>query len=347
MRPSLAHLAAALLLASAACIGTRTTVVVLKSGQEVRGQVHGEADGLLDFVALGGEELPLARVHVRAIEGHGPGADPPILWRTVPATSGPRDAAGPGLSPPGSYVRVGRGPAGGSLDVAVAAFERADGRRVYLVGAVHIAHADTFAAQQSVLDAMDLVLWEGVGAKEKPSVEALERFDVLFKAQVLLKNILNLDFQLEQVDYDRAFWRNSDMGVNQLQAELDARGLSIIPNEELFRALFGTLFRFIDPARVPRHEALGRQYRGLVAPFMSDPERLFKQAGAEGLKLVLIEMRDRVVMDDLAAVLAGPDPPQRIGLYYGAAHLPDMARILTDEMGFGHLGVHWIEAWRY
>jgi len=338
------HLA---LLLVAACVGPHGTVVVLKTGQELHGDVRGEADGVLDFVDDDGEELPLSRVHVLAVEGWGPGADPPILWRRVPATSGPFDAAGRDILPPASYVRVTHGPAGGSLDVAVAAFERADGRRVYLVGAVHIAHPDTFAAQQSVLDGMDLVLWEGVGAKEKPSVEAMERFDVLFKAQVLLKNILNLEFQLEQVHYDRGFWRNSDMGVNQLQAELDARGLSIIPNEELFRALFGTLFKFIDPTRVPRNEALGRQYRGLVAPFMADPERLFEQAGAEGLKVVLILLRNRVVMDDLAAVLAEPDPPQRIGIYYGAGHLPDMARILVDEQGFRYLGVHWIPAWRF
>jgi hypothetical protein len=346
MRRRALRLAAALLLA-AACAGPRGTVVVLKSGQELRGELRGAQDGLLDFVAEDGEELPLSRQHVRAIEGHGPGADPPVLWRKVPATSGPRDATGSGLQSPASYVRVTSGPEGGALDAAVAGFERADGRRVYLVGAVHIAHAETFVAQQSVLDAMDLVLWEGVGGQEKPSVEAMERFDVLFQTQVLLKNVLNLDFQLEQVDYERSFWRNSDMGVDQLQAELDARGLSLLPNEELFRALFGTLFRVIDPARVPRNEALGRPYRALVAPFMADTERLFAQAGAEGLKVVLIELRNRLVMDDLAAVLAGPDAPQRIGIYYGAGHLPDMARILLDEMGFSYLGVHWIEAWRF
>ena len=340
------RLLAALLLA-AACAGPRGTSVVLKTGQELHGEVRGEEAGVIDLVGMAGEELPLARVHVRAIEGDGPYADPPILWRTVPATSGPLDAAGPGLPPPTSYIRALRTEEGGTLDVGVGAFERADGRRVYLVGAVHIAHPETFAEQQSILDSMDLVLWEGVGGHEKPSEEAMERFDVLFKVQTALKNILNLDFQLERIDYHRGFWCNSDMGLNQLQAELDRRNLSIMPNEELVRGLFGTIFKVIDPKKVPRNEQVGRTYRALVAPFMADTEQIFAQAGAEGLKEVLINMRNRKVMDDLAVVLAEPDAPQRIAIYYGAGHLPDMARILVDEMGFSYLGAHWITAWRY
>ena len=343
-RPS--RLLAALLLA-AACAGPRGTVVVLKSGQELHGEVRGEDAGVVDLVARDGEELPLARINVRAVEGDGPFADPPILWRTVPATSGPFDAAGPDLPPPSSYIRALRTEDGGTLDVAVGAFERPDGRRVYLVGAVHIAHPETFAEQQAILDSMDLVLWEGVGGHEKPSEEAMERFDVLFKVQTALKNVLNLDFQLERIDYKRGFWRNSDMGLNDLQAELDRRNLSIMPNEELVRGLFGTIFKVIDPKKVPRNETVGRGYRALVAPFMSDPDKLFEQASAEGLKEVLIGMRNRKVMDDLAAILAEPDAPQRIAIYYGAGHLPGMAQIMMDEMGFRYLGAHWITAWRY
>src|SRR5262249_9704899 len=153
------------------------------------------------------------------------------------------------------------------------------GRRVYLVGAVHVAHAEFFKAMQAVLDSMDLVLWEGVGGKEKPTEEAMARFDVLFKSQMLLKNLLNLDFQLDAMDYKRPFWRNSDMSINELQALLDARGLSIIPNEQLFRAVFGTLFTFVDPEHVPRNEATARGYRALIAPLMADPERMMLQAG--------------------------------------------------------------------
>ena len=329
----------------AACAGARPTVVVLKNGTELRGEVRGVQDGIVDLVAPDGEELPLPRQHVLAIEGDGPFADPPILWR-VPADKW-TGSDWLGGEPPASWVRVVRHGAEGALQVAAGAFERADGRRVYLVGAVHVAHAEAFAAQQSLLDSMDLVLWEGVGGKDKPDPEVMARFDVLFKTQVLLKNILDLEFQLEQIDYVRPFWRNSDMQLAEVQAELDRRGLSILPNEELFQALFGTLFKFVDPARVPRNAALGRTYRGTVAPLMADTERVFQHAGAEGLKEVLVLARNRKVMADLAAVLADAAPPRRIGIYYGAAHLPDMARALQQELGVRWVGVHWVTAWRW
>jgi len=336
-------LASAALLA--ACASPRPTVVVLKNGTVLAGEVRGVQDGIVDLLAPDGEELPLPRLHVLAIEGDGPFADPPILWRVPPASDSPRDALGG--APPASWVRAVRDGPAGSLDVAAGAFERADGRRIYLVGAVHVAHTDAFAAQQSLLDSMDLVLWEGVGGKDKPDPEVMARFDVLFKTQVLLKNILDLEFQLDEIDYARTFWRNSDMQLAEVQAELDRRGLSILPNEELFQAVFGTLFRFVDPARVPRNAALGRTYRGAVAPLMADTERLFERAGAEGLKEVLILERNRKVMRDLAAVLGEAQPPRRIGIYYGAAHLPDMARALQQELGFRWVGVHWVPAWRW
>jgi hypothetical protein len=316
-------------------------VVVLKSGTVLEGEVERVDAGILAVRDAAGEELPLARLNVRSIEGEGPHADPPLLWREVPASA--RGAA------PTSFVRAVRNADGtGSLDVGIGALQDpATGRRVYLVGAVHIAHRECFVALQSVLDAQDVVLWEGVGGKEKPTEEALERFDVLFKTQVLLKNILNLDFQLQEVDYERSFWRNCDMSVNDLQAELDARGLQIMPNEELFRALFGTLFKLVDPHAIPRSEAMGRPYRAMLAPLMSDPDRIFSQAGAEGLKVVLIDLRNRVVVDEVERLLDDPAGPQRIGVFYGAGHLTGMLAALQAERGLQYLGTHWIPAWRF
>jgi hypothetical protein len=315
------------------------TKVVLKTGKVLVGELRGIQDGILDFVQEGGDELPLPRTHVRAVEGFGPNSDPSILWRKV---------ARSGSQPPTNFVRTAHHADGtGSLDVGVAAYENpTSGRRVYLVGAVHVAHIETFAAQQSLLDSMDLVLWEGVGASEKPEPEVLERFDVLFKSQVMLKNILDLDFQLDQINYERPFWRNSDMSINEVEAALTERGLSMIPNEEIFRAIFGTIFKLMDPASIPRNAALGKYYRTSIAPLMADMDQLMNQAGTEGLKEVLIELRNEVVMADLADLLSVPGA-ERIGVYYGAAHLPDMDRTLREELGLQFLGMHWIPAWRY
>lgn len=335
--------AAAVLALLAGCFAPgpteRPTLVVLKSGKVLTGEVRGVANGIIDFVDETGEELPLPRTLVRALEGGGQFADPLILWRKV---------ARAGAQPPANFVRTAHHADGsGSLDVGVSAYEQpGTGRRVYLVGAVHIAHVETFVAQQGVLDAMDIVLWEGVGAEEEPDPKVLERFDVLFKAQMMLQKVLDLDFQLDNINYDRSFWRNSDMSINEIEAALKQRGLSMIPHEELFLAVFGTIFKFVDPRSIPRNPTVGRMYRASIAPLMADIESLMNQAGTQGLKEVLIELRNEVVMADLRELLDAPGP-ERIGIYYGAGHLPDMDRVLRDELGLEFLGVHWIPAWRY
>ncbi|MEW6741271.1 MAG: hypothetical protein AB1486_00810 [Planctomycetota bacterium] len=322
--------------------------VVLKSGQVLEGTVRGMAHGLFEFDNGSGATVPLARAHVRAVEGEGAYADPGILWRTIPAP------AGGGTLPqaPEAFLRTSKDPENGlgSLDVAVVAYEHPEThRRVYLVGAIHVAHASFYQAVQSILDAMDLVLWEGVGSKEKPSREAAERFDVIFRAQIMLRNILNLDFQLDEVDYKRRFWRNSDMSINELERLLKERNLEIIPNEKLFRLVFGTLFSIVDPESFPRNETIARPYRAMLAPFLANQdafEQIFAQAGGEGMKEIVIEARNRVVIKDLTEILSKPGP-QRIGVFYGAAHLPDMDKAVREELGLQFKGLHWIPAWWY
>ncbi len=322
-----------------------TARLVLKSGTVLTGEVLDIDNGIIEFVSEDGDELPIARIHVRAIEG-GPFSDPALLWRELPSGRVAADK-------PEAFLRTTPNDdpdafmGSGTLDIATAAYEHpVSKRRVYLVGVVHIGHAEYFEELQHELDAMDLVMWEGVGAKEKPTRETAERFDVLFRVQVLLKNLLNLDFQLEEIDYERPFWRNSDVSINRLQTVLEERDLELIPNEKLMKRVFGALFEVIDPEKVGRSEALGRSYRAVVAPSMVDPTAQFERAGMAAMKEVLLDLRNRHVIDDLAQVLAEPGP-ERIAIFYGAAHLDGMDVAVREELGFEYLGSMWHEAWRY
>jgi hypothetical protein len=316
--------------------------VVLKNGTVLDGEVQGSQHGVLELVTGDGEELSLARTQVRAVEGKGEMADAPIFWRRLPA---------PESDAPSAFTRISRDAGGGALETAVVAYQQADtGRRVYLVGAVHIAHAEYYKALQDILDSMDLVLWEGVGAKEKPTEDAAARFDVIFRAQVMMRRVLNLEGQLESMNYARSFWRNSDVSINELQAQLDQRGLEMIPNEGLVRLLFGTLFTFIDPETIPRNEMIGRSYRAILAPILGsidDPESMFaKFDQGSGLKDVIIDFRNDHVIKDLAGELLQPGPA-RIGIFYGAGHFRGMDAALRNELKLRYLGTHWVKAWRF
>lgn len=319
-----------------------TDTIVLKSGKVLEGTVQSFERGIFDFKSATGESLPLSRAHIRAIEGTSRFADPKILWRNPPQAES---------AIPEKFLRVREGNVeqNGALEIGTALYELPESnRRIYLVGVVHIAHEAYFQELQHLLDSMDLVLWEGVGGGEKPSREAVERFDVLFKAQQLLKNLLNLDFQLEKIDYKRSFWRNCDVSANALQASLKEKNLEIIPNEKIVQSLLGAVFRVIDPAKIPRDEETARQYRALAAPFlaeMSDPDSMFSKIGASGLKEVILDERNRYVMESLKKRLAEPGP-QRIAIFYGAGHLAGMDKILREEMKAHYRAMHWSAAWK-
>jgi len=66
--------------------------------------------------------------------------------------------------------------------------------------------------------------------------------------------------------------------------------------------------------------------------------------GIAKLMTVLIEDRNRIVMADLKKVLAGPNPPSSIALFYGAGHMDNMERALVGGLGYKAVGEIWLAA---
>ena len=55
----------------------------------------------------------------------------------------------------------------------------------------------------------------------------------------------------------------------------------------------------------------------------------------DGFSEVIIDLRNQVVIDDLVLLLEreGADV-ETIGIFYGAAHMPDMAERMRDQLGY-------------
>ena len=58
---------------------------------------------------------------------------------------------------------------------------------------------------------------------------------------------------------------------------------------------------------------------------------------------VVISARNERALEALRLQIASRN--RRIGIFYGAAHLPDMERLLLSEFGFIHKKTVWIDAW--
>jgi len=170
--------------------------------------------------------------------------------------------------------------------------------------------------------------------------------------QAELAKALGLEFQLDGIDYDRPSFRCSDMSMDQIGRALEAEGLDMTPLEGSLAAssLPGRITVFI--LRIVR--TLDIFFDGMIADalkvmlieLLGDEaflEQSLRQFG-EGFARVLIEQRNQVVVDDLKVIVENEPNVRTLAIFYGAAHMPDMAERLIEQLGYRPEGERWFTA---
>ncbi len=261
-----------------------------------------------------------------------------------------------------SYMRVTHPDADTvSLQIALRRFtpEKGRGPVIWLAGASHIGESNYFAALQRHLDTQSLVLFEGVGAKSKKVMFNAEE-DV--SVQHTLAASLGLEFQLSAIDYDRPQFQNSDLTLGQLQQLLlSGRGagdagsankasqdfealLQIMDGSSWLGALVQVALKFIGSSpklramtKVLLIETLG-QLKGDMSQIKGVPPEV------QRLLAVIIQERNRVVLDDLAAALRSPRRPPSISVFYGAGHMADLQQRLRSDLKYRPREAVWLTA---
>ncbi len=283
-------------------------------------------------------------------------AQEPVEGRR-PADQG---AAGRWAEPPGDgprqvpsdfvrYVTVGDG---GHLDTAITTYEK-DGVTVVFYGAVHIADAACYQELNDRFTTCDVLLYELVGPEDyRPSRDPEERgSSIVSLLQQGLKRALDLTFQLDEIDYQADNFVHADMTPEEFQASMDERG------ESLLSIMWNMMASGMEMQREQAEsgEAAPAQEFDLVAAFRSGEGRHLMRvtfasqleqmemlaAGGEGS--TLLEGRNEKCLQVLRREIA--DGRKRIGIYYGAAHLPHMERRLVEDLGFRKTGHEWLVAW--
>jgi len=170
--------------------------------------------------------------------------------------------------------------------------------------------------------------------------------------QAELAKALGLAFQLDGIDYDRPNFRCSDMSMDQLQRAMKAEGLDMAPLEGslggsslpgkiavFFLRLIRTLDIFFDGMIADGMKVM------LIELFSDNAfmEQSFRQFG-EGFERVLIEQRNQIVIDDLRVILERERDVRSVAIFYGAAHMPDMAERLADQLGYRPHAEEWFTA---
>ena len=274
------------------------------------------------------------------------------------------------------YIQALRG-RNGSVDAAQTLIRRfvplhGNGPSISLVAAVHIGEKSYYQQIQRFLDKQDVVFYEGVkpsrsAAKThsahvaKPPVDAKPPIGI----QKKMSDALQLQYQLDGIHYNRPQFRNSDLDWDTLSALATKAGpdtqqlLARLQNSVAGGPTITRGDQIVDRvlALSASTPLLATILRRLLIRALSDPDNLENEGAKSGsvaakkLDLILVDERNKAVLADITALLktskrSSPHPVRSIAVFYGAAHMGDIERHLTADLGYRSAGEQWLCAIR-
>jgi hypothetical protein len=224
---------------------------------------------------------------------------------------------------------------------------------VDLVAAVHVADAAYYEQLNRRFEKYDALLYELVAPEGTivPRGRGTSNTNPLGAMQNGMKELLDLDHQLEKIDYTKKNFVHADMSPDQFMQSMKDRNEGFL---QMYMKLLG--------------EALAQQSQmaangdspdvDLIAAFFSDdrPRRLkivmAKQlaetesllagfGGEEGS--VLISERNKMALKVLKEQLAAGK--KNLAIFYGAGHLTDMDQRLRKDFDMQPTEITWLTAW--
>lgn len=316
------HRLLALLLPLALAGAARADDVLLAGGSRLAGTVLADDEQGVRLLAPGGDVLTLSRADVKEVtrEADAPGADRILRYRRGD----------------------GKGPAG--LQTAVLHLVHpGTGRRVDLVGAVHIADEGYYRAVQRLLEQDDAVLYEMVKPKDaKPGDAAAPETGGVRELQSKMAGWLGLVFQLEHIAYDRPHFVHADLTAEEFLADPGSGALTgqVKGMEPMLKMVEGMVEGMLK-GEGAQAQARRRSLKVMLAQMMgSMGARAAQMLGGETAEL-LIDKRNAACVERLLAL---PEDKRTVAVFYGAAHLPDLVKRL-EALGYRSVAGRWLTAW--
>lgn len=256
-----------------------------------------------------------------------------------------------------NFIRVVRNDKGAPLtmETAIARYVSADGKWkgvvIDLVGAVHIGEKSYYDELNTKFDGYEVLLYELVAPPNTKIPKGAKGGSAhpIAAMQKGMQSVLGLEHQLECIDYTKDNFVHADMSPDEFNKSMKDKGES-----------FGQMFlRAIGTGLA--QQATGKQgtsdFEMLSAMFAKDRAQKLRTAmagqfedmeqqitlfdGPDG-STILTE-RNRKAFEVLAKQLE--EGKKNIGVFYGAAHLPDMDKRLLKDFGMKRTETNWVKAW--
>jgi hypothetical protein len=255
---------------------------------------------------------------------------------------------------PSDFVRFVKIDDGGHLDTAVTTYEK-DGVKVIFYGAVHIADRAIYQEMNKRFKTCDALLYELVGPEDYRPTKDREStgFNPVAMMQLGMKQSLGLTFQLDEVDYQPENFVHADMTPEEFQSSMLEHGESLM--SIMVDMMINGMQTQRDQRDADEQSSKPKAKFDLVKAFRSrEGQHLMRVTFAGQLE----EMEMMAAGGDGSTLLEGRNEKclrvlrreigkgkKRLGIYYGAAHLPHMERRLVEDMGFKKVAHEWLVAW--
>jgi hypothetical protein len=240
-----------------------------------------------------------------------------------------------------------------SLDVAIVhCVPRAADKRaptVDLIAAVHVAEPEFYAELNKRFADYDAVLYELVAPEGTRVQRGRGKANHPVSAvQHGLTDLLELQFQLEGIDYQADNLVHADMSPEQLAESMQQRG-------ESFAKMF---MRMLGYAMARSQQSAGNDARTFAALFAEDRTMSLRRAMAEQFEdmpamvraidgpngSTLLAQRNKKALEVLRKQIA--DGKKRVAIFYGAAHMDDMLERLEKDFALKPATIEWCVAWK-
>lgn len=259
------------------------------------------------------------------------------------------------------FIRLSEAPDGKplSLDTAIVSYTAgAKGAQVDLIGAVHIGEASYYDQLNKLFDNYDVLLYELVAPEGTVISPAVQRHssNPISILQKSMKSFLGMESQLERIEYSKKHFVRADMTPQQISQKMQERGdttltLALSTLVDVMRQQNKASNSFNTAESNPLLKSdMGlmemlenpHQAKLLLARQFSSSGSLDQTLG-DSLNQLLVLDRNAEAMRGLQKQLA--EGHRRIGIFYGAAHLPDMENRLVADFGMNKQGTQWLQAW--
>lgn len=224
---------------------------------------------------------------------------------------------------------------------------------VDLIGAIHVGDMRYYRELNRRFRGYDALLYELVA----PEGTVVERGRGTSSAHPLgamqngMKSMLELEHQLEKIDYTRPNFIHADLSPTEFMQSMEDK------NEGFFQLLCRMMGQGMAMQSQQAAQGESADVDIFAAFFSTDRPRMLKIAMAKQFQSMesmltgisgpdgstLIEERNKRALAVFGEQQAAGK--RKIGIFYGAGHLSDMHDRLVEEFGYQPIGTVWLEAW--